>query len=348
MAFSQMLVTATSLARRFEESKTVRIVEKEVARPVVIRVPAPAARNEAGNERSAETTADNRPAPPQQSFTLPPPASPSLPPAPPLAAPRIADPRSERLVNEARECRVAGDMGAAVLKLEEALSQSPDDAVVRYEMGVVHEIMGVYDRATDHYQAVFAMGIQRAGPLYALAASKIRDGFRQSSQTTGKLSLGKTRVFRDPDRSGSRRTVLTIPVQKAPGASIDNEGISISVLIFNKNRQGDIVQLEDGSWVTQDWTSLPFDWTLGEETLRMTYTIPPNDDSLDLRFSDLSYYGHVVTLSYQGETIDMQAEPRHLAAKITGAGEAAAPYSDERLPPDFDPDLPLLPALPAE
>lgn len=45
-------------------------------------------------------------------------------------------------------------------------------------------------------------------------------------------------------------------------------------MFFNRNSKGEIVQLEDNSWVNQFWNTLPFDWVGGEESLRMIYTIP--------------------------------------------------------------------------
>ena len=64
------------------------------------------------------------------------------------------------------QARVAGDMGRAIIKLEEALDQSPDDPSVRYELGLVHEQMGVFDIAASHYREGFRNG--RLGRRFAL------------------------------------------------------------------------------------------------------------------------------------------------------------------------------------
>ena len=187
-----------ALATRFEESRQVRVVEKEVLKPVIVRVPAPAQ-------------------PPRRRWfparRVPPPAATALAPTP-LTAPQIADPRSERMVNEAREARVAGDMGRAIVKLEEALAQSPEDPSVHYELGLVHEQMGVFDTAATHYEKVFQMGVSGAGSLYEMAAAKLRDGFEQPADMLGKLSLGRVRIFNNPNHEGGQRVILTIPVQK--------------------------------------------------------------------------------------------------------------------------------------
>jgi hypothetical protein len=339
MAFVQLLVAGMALATRLEESREVRVVEKEVLKPVVVRVPVTAPATE-------PSVVSRPPAPPA------PVSAPTVPPTP-LTVPQVADPRSERMVKEAREARVAGDMGRAIVKLEEALAQSPDDPSVRYELGLVHEQMGVYDVAASHYEKVFQMGASGAGSLYEMAAAKLRDGFEQPEAMLGKLSLGRVRIFNNPNHEGGQRVILTIPVQKSPADEIDVGEIAVSVIFFNRTTKGEIIQLEDKSWVTEQWVTLPFDWAGGEESLRMTYTIPPQDTQTEHLFGGRTYYGQVVSLTYKGEVLDVQAWPRDLAARIprpptSAPGDLMLPEFQDSLPPDFDPEMPLLPALPAE
>ena len=83
----------------------------------------------------------------------------------------------------------------------------------------------------------------------------------------------------------------------------------------------------------------------------MTYTIPERDPATEHLFGELRYYGQVVTLSYDGKVLDVQAWPRDLAARITrqpsqGFGELPVPEFHNALPPGFDPNVPLLPTLP--
>jgi tetratricopeptide (TPR) repeat protein len=255
------------------------------------------------------------------------------------------------MVREARQARVAGDMGLAIVKLEEALSQSPADPSVHYELGLVHEQMGVFDTAAAHFEKVFQMGVSGAGSLYALAAGKLRDGFEQPDAMLGKLSLSRVRIFKDAKNDSGERVILTIPVQKAPGEAIDVAEIAVSVTFFNRTSKGEIVQLEDKSWVTEQWVTMPFDWAGDEESLRMTYLIPPQDGQTEHLFGGRSYYGQVVSLLYKGEILDVQAWPRDLAAKIprspaATSGDPLLPEFQDSLPPDFDPNLPLLPPLP--
>jgi hypothetical protein len=338
MAFVQLLVAGMALATRLEDAKVVRVIEKEVLKPVVVRMPA-------SDLPAGPAVVSRPPAPPE------PPAVAILP--TPVTTPQVADPKSERMVNEARVARVAGDMGKAIVKLNEALLQSPEDPSVHYELGLVHEQMGVFDTAAAHYEKVFQMGIPGAGVLYAKAAEKLRDGFEQPDAMLGRMSLGRVRIFKNPDFDGGQRVILTIPVQKVPSEDIDVEEIAVSVNFFNRTTKGEIIQLEDKAWVTEQWVTLPFDWAGGEESLRMTYTIPSQDDQTEHLFGGRTYYGQVVSLLYKGEVLDVQAWPRDLAARIpkaptAGPGDLMPPEFQDTLPPDFDPQMPLLPTLPNE
>jgi tetratricopeptide (TPR) repeat protein len=346
MAITQLLIAGMALATRFEESQKVKIVEKTVATPVIVRVPDETAAQPAIAPIAPATS----PVPKPPTQPIPQPEIVRQPKPVPLREPEIADPRAEKLFVEARGARIAGDMGKAIVKLEEAATQAPDNPSVRYELGLIHEQMGVYDVATSYYQKVFEMGVSQAGRYYHLAGKKLRDGFEKSDAMLGKLSLGRVRIFQNPDHPKGHQVILTIPVQKAPNEEIDIAELEVSVVFFNRNSKGEIVQLEDNSWVSQEWTSLPFDWAGGEESLRMTYIIPKVDDATRQLFGSLSYYGQAVSLMYKSEIMAVQAWPSMLAARIPrGTSDANSPLPPEfqdSLPPDFNPDAPLLPALP--
>lgn len=342
VALMQLLIGGMALAAKWEASQQVRYIEKEVPKTVIIRIPA---------------AADLTPKIAQNPVVARPPLAPqiddshalvSVPPTP-IISPRIDNPQSERLVKEARAARVAGDMGLAIVKLQEAQSHSPEDPTVQYELGLVHEQMGVFDIAAAHYQKVFQMGVSGAGSMYEMAAEKLRDGFEQPEAMLGKLSLGRVRIFRELKNEDGQRVMLTIPVQRAPGEEIDTNELQISVAFFNRTSKGEIVELEDKSWVTNDWVTLPFDWAGGEEDLRSTYLIPSQDQATNHLFGARTYYGQVVSLIYKGEVLDVQAWPRDLAARInqpaTNPAGAVFPEFQDSLPPDFDPNVPLLPPL---
>jgi len=336
MALTQLVVAGVALASRFKEGRAVQVVEREVIREV--RVEVPVAATAAVPQGASQTNVVHAPVPGAR--------APS-----PLTEPAVSDPAVARLLTEAREARVAGDMGKAIVKLEQALKQAPGEPALIYELGLVHEQMGIYDRAGAYYLEVFQMGMSGAGALYPMAAAKLRDGFSQPTDMLGKLSLGRVGIFKNPKPSQAEEVILTIPVQKSPTGEVEMDGIEVEVRFFNRTTRGEVVELEDPTWVVSRWISLPFDWAGGEESLRMTYTIPRRDVATTHLFGELSYYGQVVTLSYQGEVLDVQAWPRDLAARIvhqpeSGYGELPAPEFQDTLPPDFDPSLPLLPSLP--
>lgn len=333
----QLLIAGIALGKRFDAAQQVRVIEKEVPKYITVELPPPP---------PVEVPVIVRAQDPREMIAGPAPTP------TPLATPRIADPRAEHLVDEARAARVAGDMGVAILKLEEALIHADDDPAVHYEMGLVHEQMGVFDTAARHYEFVFRAGIAASGNLYELAATKLRDGFEQPADMLGKLSLGRVRIFKDPEHPAGERAILSIPVQKAPDAEIEVGDIEVVVTFFNRSNRGDIRQLDDHSWVEQQWVSLPFDWAGGEETLRMSYVIPRTDPRNEHLFGSLSYHGQIVSLVYRDEVLDVQAWPRDLAARIPRqtasepSGMRPEFFDPGLLPPDFDPDNPLLPMLP--
>jgi tetratricopeptide (TPR) repeat protein len=351
IAFSQLLIAGMALAARLETSQKVRTVEREVVK--YIPNPNPAPTMLLGTAPNTTTPPNITLSPtPNKNLTTP------LTPAPEpsqLSTPAIADPRAERLVNEGRTARVAGDMGMAIVKLEEALLQSPKEPNALYELGLVHEIMGVYNQASIYYEQVFQLGITGAGELYKAAAVKLRDGFEQPDDMRGKIALGRVRIFNDPNATEGKRIVLSVPVSKAPKEEIQSSDIEVAVTFFNKSSNGKILQLEDESWAKVNWVTLPFDWAAGEETLRVNYQIPKRDKQTNHLFGQLDYYGQVVTLSYKGEILDVQAWPRDLAAKIGQAPTNTNPSNSfpefldrDTLPPNFDPDIPLLNPLPNE
>ncbi len=335
-AFAEVIIGGLALARRLEDSRQVRVIEKEVPKLVPVEIVP---------KRQDPTPVPAPPASAGAVAPLPPPAA-VVPQPTPIPVPAIDDPVSERLVKDGRKARVAGDMGMAILKLQEALKQSPEDPSVHYELGLVHEGMGIYDVASQHYEKVFQMGVSGAGALYELAARKLRDGFEQPTDWIGKLALGRVRIFKDTRYTQGERVVLTIPVQKAPGEEVDTDGIKVEVLFFNRTTKGEIVKLEDQnkSWVkAMDWVDLPFDFTGGEEPLRVTYVIPPRDLQTEHLFGQERYYGQVVTLTYQGEIVDVQAWPRDLAGRVQ-APPSARPGQEpafDQLPPDFNETNPL-------
>jgi hypothetical protein len=340
IAFAQLLGAGVALAVRFERAQEVRVEEKIVTRVVTVAAEPP--------KPAPEVVAVAPPSP------LPPPEPTPLPPARPLAAPPIADPVVERLVQEARSARVAGDMASAIVKLDEARAKAPEDPSVLYEVGLVYESMAAFDprladQAADAYQSVFALGTTGAGALYPLAAAKLRDGIALPADLRGELALGRVRIFKDEDQSEGERVVVTVPVQAAPGTTISGDDLIVKVNFFDstmKEGREEIQAAADGLCKTiHEWVSGDFDFVGGEELLRVTYLLPPQELQQEHLFGKRRYYGQTVEVIYKGELIDTQAWPRHLSAR----NAAAARQADEM--PEFltedmiqiDPVNPLLP-----
>ncbi|MBK1827761.1 tetratricopeptide repeat protein [Haloferula rosea] len=341
VAFVQILIAGLAVSVRVEAAREVRVEERVVTRLI--------------NVAPEPTVAPDEPAPPVVALPPPPelPPIPTLPPARPLDAPPIADPVVERLVMEAREARVAEDMGSAIVKLEEARAKAPDEPNVHYELGLVYETMAAFDptlaeKAGESYQKVFELGTTGAGALYPLAARKLRDGIARPADFRGKLALGRTRIFKDETFQNGERVVLTIPVSAAPGSEPEADDFFVQVDFFDKPNTGDPIPASPDSSTTVEWISGGIDWLGGEELLRVTYILPEPDPSRSHLFGRRKYYGQVVKLMFKNELIDSQAWPRHLATQTIGpepAGLDPLFLDRELLPPDFDPNMPLLPPL---
>jgi hypothetical protein len=351
IAFGQLLAAGVALAMRFEETREVVIEEKIITKLVEVEAPPTPA---------VERVVALPPLPDMATTG-------ELPPARPLDAPEIADPVVERLVTEAREARVAEDMGSAIVKLEEAASIDPAEPSVHYELGLVYETMAAFDptlasKATAAFQKVFEMGTSRAGALYSLAAKKLRDGISLPSDMRGKLALGRTRIFKDATPGGDEQVILTIPVRAAPQSEPNPQDFVIEVHFFDEDAKGEILPAlqvaNEAANRSVEWPTAPIDWFGGEEAMRVTYTIPRSSASDEHLFGRRRYYGQVVELTYKNELIDSQAWPRHLASRSQAkpSHDTEPLFLDEDLPFDGSllppleelPSEPVLPPFPGE
>ena len=341
-AFAELIVAGVGLAIRLDRSREVRVVEKPV--PAIVSVPLakaePVPRGVAAAPPTAAALAQEVVSPPPTPRALP--AVP-LPPPTPLANPPIADPIVEKLVAEAREARVAEDLRKALVKLEEAKGKAPDDPNVLYESALAYELMGVFDLAASHYQRVFELGTSGAGSLYQLAAIKLRDGFEQPEDKRGRLSLGRVRIFKDQRVTDGQKIILTVPLQAVPGENINPSDLEVVVRFFDEIENGDPQPAADTSRTSTHWVTLPLDWQTGEELLQVTYFLPPQDAQQIHLFGKRAYLGQVVELLYRGKLIDSQAWPGMLARQLDAQARDPLFLDPGSLPPDFNPDNPLLP-----
>lgn len=337
VAFGQLLAGGVALAVRMEKAREVRTVEKIVEVPKLVMVPA-----KQGGPVLAQ-------APPQAAPVLPPPIAPEpapLPPPRPLGIPAIADPIVERLVMEARKARLASDTMSALVKLEEARAAAPEDANVLYETGLLYEEMAAYDSrlvdsAADAYQAILALGTEKSGALFEMASRKVGEGLSMPADMRDELRLGRVRIFEDDQFKDGERTVLTVPVQAAPGVNLGTDfGVLVEfydTLVLNGKKQIVPGAIESQSVTKNEWATIPIDFQGGEELLRVTYILPTQDEQQKELFGMRSHYGQVVKLFYKGELIDSYPWPRHLASMSFNS--AQQPQQDQ-LPP-MDEETPV-------
>jgi len=311
IAFGQLLAAGVAVSVRMEKAREVRVVERIVEIPKIVTVAAKPV-----GPLVAQAS--------QATPVLPPPIAPEpapLPPPRPLGVPVIADPIVERLVTEARKARLASDTATAIIKLEEAREKAPEDANVLYETGLLFEEMAAYDprqvdAASDAYQAVLALGAEKAGSLFEMAGRKLGEGLAMPADMRDELQLGRIRIFKDDQFKDGERTVLTVPVQAAPGINLGTDfGVQVEFYdTLTLNGKKEIVPRGNESTATDEWATAPINFEAGEELLRVTYLLPPVNDQQRELFGKRSYYGQVVKLFYKGELIDSQAWPRHLAS----------------------------------
>jgi hypothetical protein len=311
VAFGQLLTAGVALAVRVERAQEVRIVEKEGPARIITVAPA------------APAVAEVPPTP--KPVVLPPlPEATVLPPPRPLAVPAIADPVVERMAAEARKARLADDMATALTKVEAALDLAPKDPNVIYEKALIYEEMAAADpihadQAADAYQQILGLGTTGAGSLYSLAGEKLANGIAMPADLRGKMALGRVRIFKDDDHEEGQRVVVTVPVHAAPDTKLEEGDLEVKVTFYDsmmKKGKREIVPTVVG--VKEEnvkYTTLPFDFAVGEELVRFTYILPEDDLQQEHLFGKREYYGQVVELIYKGEVLDTQAWPRHLSSK---------------------------------
>lgn len=268
-----------------------------------------------------------------------------------LGVPAIKNPIVERLVEESRTLRIAGDSMRAMLKLEEAAKTSPEDANVLYQFAEVYGAMGLYDRAADYYQQVFQLGTIKAGSLYEMSALKLRDGIEQPEDMATKFALGRVRVYEDSTWEGGERVILTIPVSAAPDLGLDaaqlDRALQVQVFLYDQLDGKPVLWNSAVSSMDTQWVTPPVDWKDGgEELLRVIYEIPAQGAGANHLLGQRKYFGQVVELFYESALIDRLASPRRLAREVKARGEEIYFYPENYVPEDFNFENPLLPPLP--
>lgn len=354
LAFVELVAIGVALAVRGQSPRDPVVVERIVTEYIPVALTAATESRPEPAPAATETAADPAPAPAREPVRKPftteaeilatPSPAPSV--TPVLKAPYIADPVVERLVQEAREARVKGNMGAAIAKLEDAQQTAPNEPNVLYQFAEIFEAVGNYDKAGDYYEKVLALGPQKSGSLLELAAHKLSHGFESARKMEGKLTLGRIRHFKDTRLKEGEKVVITVPVVAAPGHQIEPGNVTVDVFFFDE-QDGDIKETIDTSKRTERWLTEPVDWQdTGEELLQVTYYIPPaNERDLHL-LGPRTYFGQVVELHYKDELLDHQAWPRTLANQRNVPESDPLFIPEEFIPQDLNEANPLLPPLP--
>jgi tetratricopeptide (TPR) repeat protein len=255
-------------------------------------------------------------------FTAPEAATTDLPkptPVPQLTRESPGTGRVVELVEQGRTLRDRSDTSTALTRLREALTLSPDSALIISELAVTYEKMGQADKAAEQWRRIFDMG-ETAGIYYAAAEAKLKtretapsvagprpkdsDGFQPGSQ----LQLMEVAAADQPAVEGRKKMMLRIPVRARPKAKIDVRDVAVLVLFYDIIDDTNVVQTNAS--VNYHWTTLPADWGDDEiEILEVEYAQAAEESRQGLRPETRKYFGYVVRVYYKNELQDMRAEP---------------------------------------
>ncbi|MGJ8695607.1 MAG: hypothetical protein ACSHYF_04770 [Verrucomicrobiaceae bacterium] len=250
------------------------------------------------------------------------------------SAPAIADPVVERLVEDAKAARIAGDYIKAMMKLEEAQLKEPEDANILYEIASNYEAMGVYDSASDYYLKVYQLGPLDGGSLWVKASAKITKGVVMESE--GLAVLGALRKM-EPEitASGERRGVI-LSITADVSKEFDPQLLQPKVHFFEED-EGNLRKSLATDLVGSEWVSKPYNFDDGEEMVEVWYEVPFRDAGENLIFGERKFHGFVAELYYDGKLLDIRADPRTLVRQMQNQRATSGSWD-----PDIDPLLEAL------
>ncbi|MDA7916894.1 hypothetical protein N9Z15_01535 [Akkermansiaceae bacterium] len=247
-------------------------------------------------------------------------------------APKMDDPVLERLVEDARTARIAGDTVRAIIKLEEAQQMEPENPHVLYQLAVYHETFGTYETAADYYVEVFNLGPLKAGSLWKKAATKIEKGL--VTNITNLASLGAVYKTLPQQTHDGQRRGITLSISVAPGKEIDPMLLRPSVTFFEK-ADGKITraQIEESAQGRGNtWLEQPVNYHDGEEMVEVWYLARDQDAREEFIFNKREFYGFVVELYYDDKLVDIKAQPRTLHSEMRSQKAAG----DSNWDPELD------------
>ncbi len=230
------------------------------------------------------------------------------------------NPRFVEIVEQGKLLRSSGDTAGALLRFREAALLEPGNPLPLAETAYTFEKMSLPDKAAEQWRQVLAMG-ESAGVYYSAAQAKLSAAINEMARTVavkqpmaaassipdGKmLAVSTPRVEDQPNGISAKRFTLHVPIRAKAGQAISVRDMKVFVLFFEKLNGKDIVRTTAN--VSNSWENPPIDWAEGEETLDVTYDLPPNDGRGEPR----EYHGYIIRLYYQGELQDTQAVPPNL------------------------------------
>lgn len=222
----------------------------------------------------------------------------------------IKNSRVEKLVEEAKELHLAGDVVRSILKLEEADEIDSNEPAVTYRRALIFEDMRNWERASAQYDKLFSMGPE-IGAYYDIATDKIANGVKDAPDVVP-FQLGKV-IQRIGE--GELSAQLSIPVRRQSTREIEPSQINVRIFFYDivDNKRIEPVPLQRELNIKKRWMTEPTNWeTKDEEVVEAIYTLPELERSDVHLFGERRYFGHVVELYYKGELMDQLAHPGRL------------------------------------
>jgi hypothetical protein len=227
----------------------------------------------------------------------------------------IEDPELRRLVASAIQHRRAGDMMQAVAQLHGAMDIAPQHPRVLFELGATYEEMQITDKAADRYQQVARLGKEGAGPLYEIAYRKITEGlhtFTTTAPTEEPLYISEVQEFCSGNSLEGQQVLLHVSLMAKPDVKIKIPDVAVQVNFFDLKNSREVVPTRSDP-AEYEWKTAPVEWAGGDpEMVSVRYFMPPLSPGEIVAHGELSYYGYVIDVYYEGRLVDSVARPRRL------------------------------------
>ncbi len=222
----------------------------------------------------------------------------------------IKNSRVEKLVEEAKELHLSGDVVRAVLKLEEAEVLDAVEPAIMYRRALIFEDMRNWERAGDEYDKLFALGPE-VGAYYDIATDKIANGVQDAPDVVP-FSLGNVVKRLSVNKLTAR---VVVPIRKLTEREVEPARVEVRIFFYDivDNKFVEPVPKQRERNIAKRWVTGVADWVGGvEESVEAVYTMPKLELADVHLFGERRYFGHVVELYYKGELMDQYAYPGRL------------------------------------